>query len=62
MSINPKFSSTILGEQQLSLLRILIQSEVKFALMQQQNTDQELLEEQHEICNVVYDNLVQMSI
>lgn len=61
MNINPRFSSTILGEQQLSLLRILVQSEVKYALMQQQDVDPELLEQQLEICNVVYDNLVQMS-
>ena len=61
MNLSPRFSSTILGEQQLSLLRILIQSEVKYALMEQQNADPDMLEQQSEICKIVYENLVQMS-
>jgi len=56
--LNPQ---SILNEQQLSLLRILIQSEVKYALMEQQQTDPDLLEQQKEICNIVYDNFIQMS-
>lgn len=52
---------SILNEQQLSLLRILIQTEVKYALMEQQQTDPDLLEQQKEICNIVYDNFIQMS-
>jgi hypothetical protein len=56
--LNPQ---SILNEQQLSLLRILIQSEVKYALMEQQRTDPDVLEQQKEICNIVYDNFIQMS-
>jgi len=56
--LNPQ---SILNEQQLSLLRILIQSEVKYALMEQQQTDPDVLEQQKEICNIVYDNFIQMS-
>lgn len=56
--LNPQ---SILNEQQLSLLRILIQTEVKYALMEQQQTDPDLLEQQKEICNIVYDNFIQMS-
>ena len=52
---------SILNEQQLSLLRILIQTEVKYALMEQQQIDPDLLEQQKEICNIVYDNFIQMS-
>lgn len=52
---------SILNEQQLSLLRILIQTEVKYALMEQQQTDSDLLEQQKEICDIVYDNFIQMS-
>lgn len=52
---------SILNEQQLSLLRILIQTEVKYALMEQQQTDPDLLEQQKEICDIVYDNFIQMS-
>jgi hypothetical protein len=52
---------SILNEQQLSLLRILIQTEVKYALMEQQQTDPDLLEQQKEICNIVYGNFIQMS-
>lgn len=56
--LNPQ---SILNEQQLSLLRILIQSEVRYALMEQQQTDPDVLEQQKEICNIVYDNFIQMS-
>tara|TARA_B100000287_G_scaffold257797_1_gene242311 strand:+ start:3475 stop:3687 length:213 start_codon:yes stop_codon:yes gene_type:complete len=62
---------TLINEEQLSLLRSLIQSEVKFALMNQQMKSnnpfildanpQEILEDERQICEIVFKNLVELT-